>query len=225
MCFQAVVLLFCLAPLFHCLPPPRLTNFTETIETLQGYASLKTIMGETSGRTRFSFVFNPPDKAWIEVTDILHRTLFRVVMTEGESYLLIPSKKVFWRGREDEIMNHMFGFPLNLGEMTALICGQWDRDTRSLADAGGEWRLNQDNSGRIVSGERGNLSFEVQEFIEKSPVARVFVFSSLEAEGRVKILRIDINASVRPDLFSSSFTNSFTELSWEKILELLNSGR
>ncbi|MBU1338756.1 MAG: hypothetical protein KKD56_06795 [Acidobacteria bacterium] len=223
--FLSLALLISLIPLFHCVPPPTLTSVPATIETVQGYASLKTITGEGSARSRFSFVFNPPDKAWIEVTDILQRTLFRVHMAEGKSFLLIPSKKVFWKGREDEIMNHLFGFPLRLEEMTALICGRWDTRGLFLTEADGEWRLNEDASGRIVSGERNNLSFEVQEFIEKSPVARVFVFSSSGAWGRVKILRIDINAPLKPDLFSSAFLSAFTELSWEQILELLNSDR
>lgn len=220
------VLLIGLALFFRCAPPPlSLTSLPETIESIQGYASLKTTMEGKSARSRFSFVFSPPSRAWIESTDILHRSLFQIVMTEGESYLVIPSKKVFWKGREQEIMNHLFGFPLNLGEMAAMICGRWEKHLRPMSDADVDWQLKRDASGRIVSGERDDLSFEIQEFIEKTPVARVFEFFSSGVLGRVKILQIDINAPVRPGLYSSSFTSSFTELSWEQILERLNSGR
>ena len=222
----ALVLLIGLSLFFRCAPPPpSLTNLPEIIESVQGYASLKITAEGNAARSRFSFVFSHPDRAWIESTDILHRSLFQVVMAEGESYLVIPSKKVFWKGREEEIMNHLFGFPLNLREMSAMICGRWEKRLRSMSDTDEEWRLKRDASGRFVSGERGDVSFEIKEFIEKTPVARVFEFFSSGVEGRVKILRIDINSPLRHGLFSSSFTENFAELSWEQILDILNSGR
>jgi outer membrane biogenesis lipoprotein LolB len=195
------------------------------IERIEGHASLR-ITGEGgSARSKFTFLFQLPHQGRIDVSDVLlGRTLYQIIVDKERAIFLLPSKKVYWEGDEEEIIDYFMGFQLNLDEMISLIRGKWEKkDVESGRVENHEsWDLKRDEKGRILEGTRGVLRFEVKEFLSGSRIPRILLFQHPVSSGRLKILRIDFNRPVNKNrVFSLSFLAGYKQVSWEEIEKIL----
>lgn len=192
-----------------------LTPFPSRIESFEGYARLSVTGDQSTARSKFSFLFQPPHAGRIEVSDFLGRSLYQILINRLGAFFVLPSKKVYWQGPEEEIIDKFLGFPLSLEEIIVLISGQEDLSGESPGMAA--WTLARDGRGRIKSGERGNLRFETLEFIEDTPVAGVLVFEFPLTRGRLKILGIAFNRRIPEAMFDTAFLDGFEPKTWEEI--------
>jgi len=172
-----------------------LSPLPSQVKTIEGHASLRITTEQKSTRSKFSFLFCLPEQGKVDVSDLLGRTLYQIIIDEKKAFLVVPSKKVFWKGEEEEILNKFLGFPLNLYEMICLLTGEWEReaDFGKLQSESEEWVFEKDQKGRIISGNRRELHFEVESFIDNSSFVRVLVFRHPLSSGRIKIINIAFN--------------------------------
>lgn len=204
-----------------CVPASVLVSpVPAQIKSLEGYASLRINAGEGSGRTKFSFIFHLPEQGRIEVSDFLGRSLYQIVITQNQAYLVIPAKKVYWQGEETEIIDTFLSFRLTLDEMRHLITGDWAYAPESQES--GEWELERDEQGRVLAGQRQELRFSVEEFIGDTHFPRSLSFEHPVNSGRLKILRMDFNKGSHPGAFSTAFREKYSRKTWEEIREILN---
>ena len=173
----------CLLMLTGCLPTRVLLSpVPDRIDRMEGYASLSLTGEEGSTRSKFSFLFSLPDKGHIEVREFIIGTLYQIVITDGNAYFVLPKKKVYWEGAEEEIIDKFLGFRLNLEEMISLFTGIWPT-TIEGKETVSAWQLDRDSRGRILSGRRGNLYFKVERFLEDTPVAQSLILSIPQVMG------------------------------------------
>ena len=197
------------------------------IERIEGHASLRITTEQGSTRSKFTFLFQlpQPQQGRIEVSDaLLGRTLYQIIMDRESAVFVLPSKKVYWEGEEEEIINTFLGFRLNLGEMISLLRGEWagEEGEEESGKNAERWDLNRDEAGRIVAGKRGNLSFEVKEFLSNSGLPRILIFQHPLNSGRLKILRLDFNRPVKKKkAFSFDFLARYQRVSWEEMEKIL----
>ncbi len=202
--------------------PPRavLGPVPSEIREIEGDASLKiTRNGETS-RTRFAFVLEMSRRGRVVVTDFLGGSAAEFVLVGDDGYLVLPTKKVYWKAGPAEIVEKLLGFPLTLDEMAGLICGRWP------AGAGGsgpfrEWSFERDGDGRIRAGRKGGLEFTVGEFFPGSPVPRIVDFRDALGSGRLTVRGIEFNGPGAESAFHLDFLGAFSPKSWEEIAAIL----
>jgi len=214
-------------PLFflvYCRPSPViLLPLPSKIERIEGYASLRIIGDQGSSRSKFSFLFQLPHQGRIEVSNILGRTLYQIIVAEDKAAFIVPSKKVYWQGEEEEIIRYFLGFRLNLYEMINLLSGKWE--SKVMEDEGEEskesWRFAKDERGRIQAGTRDEFRFEVHEFFTDTPFARLLIFQHPLNDGRLKILRINLNRPLKKGAFSLSVLGRYERKSWAEIERIL----
>ena len=195
-----------------------LTPVPSWIESIEGYASLRYEGAQGSAQTKFSFLFVSPDRGRIDASDFLGRAIYQVIITENQAYFVLPSKKVYWRAEEQEIVFRFMGFHLSLEEMASLLSGRWPEDREG--DRLIEWDLVRDNQNRIVHGNRGDLQFDVKAFIADTGIAREIFFSHPLNEGRLKIRNIGFNQPLNERAFSTGFVQRYQEKTWEEIQKL-----
>ncbi len=199
-----------LAPAF-LVPPPQ-------IDSLEGHASIKISGEQGSGRAKFSFLFNLPHQGKISVSDPLSRTLYQIIVDENDAVLIVPSKRVYWQGEEDEVIKNVMGFRLSLYEMIGLITGRWQERGREEED---RWSFKRNEEGRILSGQKGELQFEVKEFFAGTSFARRVMFEHPQNKGSLKILSIHFNQPVNKGSFSLSFLQKYERKTWDEIEKIL----
>jgi hypothetical protein len=188
------------------------------LESIEGYASLRLYSGEETTRTKFTFVLRMPDYGFIEVSDFLGRSIYRIVINPDAAYLVVPSKKLYWKGEEAEIIDKFLGFRLTLAEMIGVISGEWTaRDGTTLS----VWRLEHDSEGRVLSGQRDELVFSVEAFVEETRFPRDLTFTHPLNTGRLKILQMDFNRAAHREVFSTAFLKNYLEKTWPEIQALL----
>lgn len=199
-------------------PPPS------KIESIEGYGALRITGDQGSSKIRFSFLFSLPHQGRIESFDYIGRSLYYVLIDKEKSFFVLPSKKVYWEGKVEEITSRSLGFSLNQYEMVSLLSGQWRGEEMSLEAkrALEKWNFEKDERGRIVIGEREEFRFEVQEFFTDSPLARLLLFFHPWSEGRLKILKINFNQPLRPAAFSRAFLERYELKTWAEIEELFS---
>ena len=208
-----------LLSLLHCSTSPvLLTPVPPQIESMEGYASLKYEGAQGLVQTRFSFLFVSPDRGRIDASDFLGRAIYQVIITDNKAYFVLPSKKVYWRAEEQEIVFRFMGFHLNLEEMASLLSGRWSEDMEE--DSLFVWVLERDKQNRVVRGNRGDLQFYVEEFIANTDIARAIFFSHPLNEGRLKIRNIGFNQPLNERAFSTGFIQRYEEKTWEEIQKL-----
>ena len=210
--------------LVYCRPSPViLLPLPSKIERIEGYASLRITGDQGSSRSKFSFSFQLPHQGRIEVSNILGRTLYQIIVDEDEAAFIVPSKRVYWRGEEEEIIQYFLGFRLDLYEMINLLSGKWEGE--QLGYEGEEskeiWSLAKDEQGRIMAGQRGEFRFEVKEFFADTPFARFLIFQHPLNRGRLKILRINLNQPLKEGTFSLSVLGKYERKSWAEIEMIL----
>jgi len=210
--------------LSHCRPSPViLLPLPSKIERIEGYASLRITGDQGSSRSKFSFLFQLPHQGRIEVSNILGRTLYQIIVAEEKAAFIVPSKKVYWQGEEEEIILYFLGFRLNLYEMINLLSGKWEGE--KMGHEGEEdreiWSFAKDERGRIMAGERGEFRFEVKEFFADTPFARILAFQHPMNDGRLKVLRINLNQPLKKGIFSLSVLGKYERKSWAEIEKIL----
>jgi len=186
------------------------------IERIEGYASLRISRDQGSSRSKFSFLFQLPHQGRIEVSNILGRTLYQIIVTEDKAVFIVPSKRVYWQGEEEEIIQYFLGFRLNLYEMINLLSGKWEGEERNES-----WSFAKDERGRIMAGQRGEFQFEVKEFLADTPFARILIFQHPLNRGFLKILRINLNQPLKKGVFSLSVLGKYERKSWIEIEKIL----
>ena len=204
-----------------CCRPSRvlLSPVPSQVASIEGHARVWLSQPEGS-RTKFAFLLSLPDQGSIEVSDILGRSLYRILVTRDAAYLIIPAKKVFWKGDEAEIFERFLGFPLDLNEMISLISGEWAAGPQGRQPSG--WSLERDTQGRITAGQREALSFTVEEFVPNTPFPRSLQFVHPGNSGRLKILKMEFNRPLGRDVFAPDFLQDYAPKSWEEIQDILN---
>jgi hypothetical protein len=210
--------------LVYCRPSPViLLPLPSKIERIEGYASLRITGDQGSSRSKFSFMFQLPHQGRIEVSNVLGRTLYQIIVAEDKSAFIVPSKRVYWQGEEEEIIQYFLGFRLNLYEMINLLSGKWEGE--EMRYEGGEnkesWSLEKDERDRIRAGQRGEFRFEVKEFFADTPFARILIFQHPLNKGRLKILRINLNQPLKKGIFSLSVLGKYERKSWAEIEKIL----
>ena len=193
------------------------------IERIEGYASLRITGDQGSARSKFSFLFQLPQQGRIEVYSLLGRTLYQIIVDKEKAAFMLPSKKVYWQGEEEEIIRNFLGFRLDLYEMISLLSGKWEDKER-----GGEgencmksWIFVKDEKGRIMAGQRDEFRFEVKEFFLDTPFAHLLIFQHPLNRGRLKILKINFNQPIKREAFSLSFLENYQRKSWAEIEKML----
>lgn len=214
-CFILIFLSGCYPSRIH------ISSLPSQIERIEGHASLRINQDQNSTRSKFVFLFQLPDRGRVTVRDFLGRTIYQIVIEKDSAFFVLPSKKVYWQGEEEEILDKFLGFRLSLSEMISLLSGQWYGDFGENMNPGKDWVLERDERGRIKAGRRGELSFEVEKFIEQTPFARILIFNHPFREGRVKILSIGINEPLKKGGFSLAFINDYEQKTWAEIQELI----
>jgi hypothetical protein len=217
-----VGLCLCLVILFSCGGSKLLlTPIPPQIDSMEGYASLRLKNEEGSAKSKFSFLFHLPSQGRIEASDFLGRTLYHIIISEEGAFFVIPSKKIYWKGEEEEIVYRFLGFHLDLNEMISLMNGEWDWDSEEDKARLDEWIFERDNQGRVAIGRREELWFFVEEFIVNTSLARTIVFKHPMNDGRVRILNIGFNKPVKDGAFSTSFLQNFEQKTWAEIEAIL----
>jgi len=89
----------------------------------------------------------------------------------------------------------------------------------------GNWSFTKDHDGRIVSGQREDLRFKIEEFIGDTPFARRLIFKHPLSTGQVKVLSVNLNGPIKPSVFSTEFIERYQPKTWTEIQELLNHAR
>jgi hypothetical protein len=203
-------------------PPISLTPLPSRIDRIEGHASLSITGEQGSARSKFSFVFQLPSKGRIDVSGALGSVLYRIFITDADAFFILPSKKVYWKGKEEDIIEKFMGFRLNLYEMINLLSGKWDMQSPGGQNELEGWVFVKDLKGRIVSGYRKDLRFEVKAFVEDTSFVRQLHFEHPLNTGQVKVLSIGLNRPINPKAFSKEFIERYQSKTWEEIQELLN---
>jgi hypothetical protein len=195
------------------------------IEMIEGHASLIISADQETSRSKFSFVFHLPSQGRIEVTGALGSVLYRILIDGGEAYLVVPSKKVYWQSREEEIIFEFLGFRLSLAEMIHLFSGDWERKEQGFEQGLEGWNLVRDSKKRVKSGQRGDLWFEVEEFIDDTPFARRIAFEHSLSSGQLKVLSIGLNRPIKEGVFSKKFLEKYQPRTWAEIQDMIRNAR
>jgi hypothetical protein len=185
---------------------------------MEGYASLRYEGPQGSAQTKFSFLIVSTDRGRIDASDFLGRAIYQVVITDNQAYFVLPSKKVYWRAGEQEIVFRFMGFHLSLEDIASLLSGRWAEGKED--DPLFEWDLERDEQNRIVRGNRGDLRFYVEEFIANTEIPSAIFFSHPLNEGHIKIRKIGFNQPLNERAFSTGFIQRYEEKTWEEIQKL-----
>jgi len=201
--------------------PPKLSPVPDRVESLDGFGSISVRGGEVTAKSRFAFVFRLPDEGRIEALDVLGRTMAVLIFREGASHLILPTKRVYWKGPEEELMDKFIGFGLRASELSRLIGGLWKDPPAGEAAPESAWSIERDGQGRPFKGGRGGFRFETVEFFRGAAVPRTIVFSGPESSGRLRVLKIHFNPARRGDPFGTSSLDGFREVEWAEMEAVL----
>ena len=188
------------------------------IESMEGYASLRYDGASGSAKTKFSFLFVSPDRGRIDASDFLGRAIYQIIITDNSAFFILPSKKVYWRATEQEIVFRFMGFHLSLEEMASLLSGRWPQEKGEGSRS--EWILERDKQNRVVRGNRGDLRFYVEEFVADTAIARAVSFAHPLNDGHIKIRKIGFNQALNERAFTTGFIQRYEEKTWEEIQKL-----
>ncbi|UCC41872.1 MAG: hypothetical protein JSV96_16570 [Candidatus Aminicenantes bacterium] len=216
---------FCLSFFVNCIPSRvSLLPLPSKIDSIEGYASIRITGEQEKTRSKFSFLFHLPNQGRIEVSNWFGKTLYQIVIVEKSAFFVLPSKRVYWQGEEEEIIQKFLGFRVNLYEMISFLSGQWGwNDITAEREVWLEsWNLEKDEKGRVLAGQREDLFFEVQEFFKDTPFARALIFRHPLSRGRHKVLKIKLNQPIKKEAFSVAFLEKFKEKSWAEIEKMFD---
>ncbi len=218
------VILLALGLCVSCLPARySVPTVPSSLESIEGYGALRITGDQGASKIRFSFLFSLPHRGRIESFDYIGRSLYYILIDKEKSFFVLPTKKVYWQGNVEEITFRSLGFRLNQYEMVSLLSGRWTGEQTSLEakEALEKWNLERDGKGRIVTGEREEFRFKVQEYFADTSFARLLLFFHPWSKGQLKILKLNFNQAIKPAAFSQPFLERYEMKSWAEIEELL----
>jgi len=199
---------------------------SDLIDEIEGFASLRISTSQQTTRSRVSFLFSLPFNGRIDVLDPLGQVHYQLFIIEDLAYFVIPAKKVYWQGSEEDILDKLFGFHLSLSDVVGLMSGYWSspgqKKMRRNIDS---WTFLKNKRGWIQSGQRGDFKFEVKEYFGQTPWVEEVFFFHPHTEGRLKILDVNFNQPVSERAFATSFSSRFSKKTWEEIREMLSNAR
>lgn len=197
--------------------PPLLSPPPEHVETLDGFGSLSLRGAGGSLRGRFSFLISLPDKGRIEVLDPFGRTRAVLIFRERAAYMFLPSRRVYWTGPEEELMENFLGFGLSARDLAGVLGGQW---AAAVKPEGEGWAFERDRDGRVRAGAKDGFRFEVEEFFGRTSVPRSVGISRAGEPGRLRVLQIRFNRPPRGDAFGLSALGGMDRRTWAEMEEL-----
>jgi outer membrane biogenesis lipoprotein LolB len=198
--------------LLSCFPSrPSVAPLPSSVNSVEGYASLRLTRDGKTAKSRLSFIFLVPDRGRVEVIDPLGRTASLLFLAGGQAFLVLPGKRAYWRSSRDEVMSRLLGFALSPEDLMHILTGRAAR----LA----EWTLEKDGSGRVVRGRLADLHFEIRQFFEPGPLPQLLVVTQDEIRGSLRILRLNFNQSLQADAFRFFFLEdpAYRPASWEEV--------
>lgn len=201
--------------------PPMLSPPPARVQTIDGFGSLSLRGAGGSLRGRFSFLLSLPDKGRIEILDPFGRARSVLIFREQAAYMLLPSRKSYWTGPEEELMENFLGFGLTAGELAGLIGGQWAAGGTTEGPEGAGWEFERDRDGRVLAGAKDGFRFEVEEFYGKTSVPRSVGISRAGEPGRLRVLQVRFNRPPRGDAFGLSVLDGLDRRTWEEMEALL----
>lgn len=196
--------------------PETVPSVPSRLETFEGYASLKISRNGGTARSKFSFFFKLPNKGKIGVTNFLGQTLYQIYLDQDASYLVAPSKKAYWKGSQQEVINKFLGFRLTLKEMCFLLTGKKWGNQKTW----NQWELRRDERGRVKEGRRDTFFFQVKEHFNQSSLVRLLLFRHPMNEGRIKVLAVNFNQAGGKSLFPLNLKN-YEQKTWREIQRLI----
>jgi len=218
------IISFVLFFLVRCRPSRVfLLPFPSKIERIEGYASIRITGEQESARSKFSFLFQLPHQGRIEFSNLLGRTFSQIIVDEDKAVFIIPSKKVYWQGEEEDIIRNFLGFRLSLYEMISLLSGKWEDQEIGIEGEGRmkSWIFVKDEKGRIMAGQRAEFGFKIEKFFAETPFAQLLIFQHPLNRGRLKILRINFNQPIKKEVFSLSILECYERKNWAEIEKIL----
>jgi len=199
-------------------PPPTLIPPVE-VRSVEGYGSAAVEGQEAAVRGRFAFRFGADSRGRVEAFDPLGRTIYFLDFEATQAWFVLPAKKAYWENEPAELMSRFLGFVLRPEEVVRLLSGRWDAgpDGRSTS-----WTVQKDARGRVVSGERVTLRFEVREFFAGGGVPRTIFVSDLAAVARIKILELRFNAAGPASAPERTYLKTYSPVTWPEMVRFLN---
>jgi hypothetical protein len=189
--------------------PPTISPLPSQIDRIEGYGSIKIKGSGGNAKSKFSFLFVLPSQGRIDVFDFLGRAIYFILIEDNEAFLVIPSKKVYWQGKEAEIISKFLGLEIVLPEMVSLLTGKWENKE--------EWALEKDSQGKVIAGQKEGLHFQIKEFFLNTPVARLLTFEHPLSTARLNILRVNFNPAAKQQIFAKDFLKDYELKSWSEI--------
>ncbi|MCR4395190.1 MAG: outer membrane lipoprotein LolB [Candidatus Saccharicenans sp.] len=184
----------------------------ERLDYLDGQASFSLQGPEGAARFRLRFYCRLEDQVRLELFDPLGR-LQTIVWLNGERATLhLPEDRVFWEDESRVLTSEVFGRELPGRELTRIIAGRW---SELAADDG--WQFRVDESGKVVSGKRDGLSFEIKETFAPGRVPKTVHFSSPDYSVRMRLLKVNFNRPRPETIFRPSLPAGTRKLEWEEI--------
>jgi hypothetical protein len=214
---------FCLL-LSGCVSRPPVLSPPSRLESLEGYGSFSLRGAERSGRARFSFMMNAKGEGRIEVFNPFGKSLYHILFREENSYLIVPSKKIYWEGGAGEVAEKFLGFRLTAVEVSSLLSGRWEGAPAGPGACGSlaGWQLERDRLNRVLRGRREDFVFEIKEFFGETSVPRRASFSDPGGTGSLKVLKIRFNTPFRQSALSLSVLETYEPKTWAELQNLLD---
>ncbi|OQX54189.1 MAG: hypothetical protein B5M54_05815 [Candidatus Aminicenantes bacterium 4484_214] len=194
-------------------PSLYLEQVPSQITTMEGYASLVIKDENHLSRSKVSFFVLLPDRARLDIADPLGRTRAQILFLSPRAYLVLPGKKVYWEGREEELFANFFGLTFTWREWNNLLINQ-----EALA---ADWQVTRDVAGRIRQGSRENLTFEIQNYAQQTAVVTELKISFPRGEVRWRLTKILFNHPSQAGIFSLDFMNRYQRQNWAEMEEFL----
>ena len=185
------------------------------VESVEGFGSASMRGEDVAVKGKFAFLFRRPGLGRIEAVDPIGRTAFLMIFREDRAYFVVPGKKAYAEEGPETMMKRFLGVSLPPDEVLRLLSGAW-ADT----GAGGGWKVEQDERGRVARGGRDGFAFTVREFFPGAGVPRDIRLSGPGTAGRMKILKLGFNPPLLEAAFDVSFLRGYDLKTWAEILEL-----
>jgi len=209
---RPALLLLSAAALVSCLPSrPAVAPLPPTVESIEGFATFRLAREGETAKSKLSFLFRLPGQGRIEVLDPLGRTASILFLDNDVAYLVLPGRRAYWKSGREEVMSRLLGFSLGLEDLTHILTGRADRLSG--------WSLENDSRGRVVRGQREDLTFEVRQFFEPGPLPWLLVLSRAEDKGSLRVLRINFNQPLKEKAFHYFFLDEggYRPADWNEV--------
>ncbi len=184
----------------------------EQIQNLAGQASFFARGPENEGRFRLGFYGDLPDQMKLELFNPLGGVASVLWLNGPEAILYLPGEKVFWQGHSQLIISDFFGAELEARELIQVLTARW-----SELETRGGWKLQFDEKGSVIAGEKGNLRFEIKERFPPGQIPRTIYFEAMGYVVRMRILKINFNHLDTKSVFHPALPTEVRELTWEEI--------